>query len=254
MVPGTRRWGNYFTGPHVQQLFTSSYPWVITYSQQISYTNEKGELSQGLLLIDMNFRTVSELSQSAKLGATGYVYFIDNNGKIVYHPYQQLINSDLFNEDLESAQEYIFGTFTNTFEEGRLSSSHGEQRLGNQGKHSWTADGRLDATTIMLIVLGFCIHHHCSGTWFLHKSRPIGELDRLMNSVERETSPPSDGRRTQGSDCPEPAVMVKRIRRLMDIVTNQEMKRVRADTAGKNNHFLYSTLDSVVWIAKTYRE
>jgi two-component system sensor histidine kinase YesM len=69
----------YFTGPHVQQLFTSSYPWVITYSQQISYTNEKGELSQGLLLIDMNFRTVSELSQSAKLGATGYVYFIPNH-------------------------------------------------------------------------------------------------------------------------------------------------------------------------------
>jgi len=39
----------YFTGPHVQQLFTSSYPWVITYSQQISYTNKQGELSQGLL-------------------------------------------------------------------------------------------------------------------------------------------------------------------------------------------------------------
>lgn len=30
----------YFTGPHVQQLFTSSYPWVITYSQQISYLDE----------------------------------------------------------------------------------------------------------------------------------------------------------------------------------------------------------------------
>ena len=27
----------YFTGPHVQQLSKSSYPWVITYSQQITY-------------------------------------------------------------------------------------------------------------------------------------------------------------------------------------------------------------------------
>jgi two-component system sensor histidine kinase YesM len=165
----------YFTGPHVQQLFTSSYPWVITYSQQISYTNEEGELSQGLLLIDMNFRTVSELSQSAKLGATGYVYFIDNNGKIVYHPYQQLINSNLFNEDLDSAQEYIFGTFTNTFE--------GRQRLviiDTVNNARWRIVGvafmdelmaGLDQyTTVMLIVLGFAL----SSPLFWHvRCRPI---------------------------------------------------------------------------------
>ena len=27
----------YFTGPHVQQLFASSYPWVITYSQRNNF-------------------------------------------------------------------------------------------------------------------------------------------------------------------------------------------------------------------------
>ena len=63
----------YFTGPHVQQLFTSSYPWVITYSQQISYLDEDGETRYGILAIDMNFWAVSELCQSARLGSSGYV-------------------------------------------------------------------------------------------------------------------------------------------------------------------------------------
>ena len=254
----------YFTGPHVQQLFTSSYPWVITYSQQISYTNEEGELSQGLLLIDMNFRTVSELSQSAKLGATGYVYFIDNNGKIVYHPYQQLINSDLFNEDLDSAQEYIFGTFTNTFE--------GRQRLviiDTVNNARWRIVGvafmdelmaGLDQyTTIMLIVLGFCIVITIVLARMVsaYISRPIRELDRLMNSVERGdfSAPPTVGGNQEVAALSQTfAVMVKRIRQLMDdIVTSQEMKRkfeLDALQAKINPHFLYNTLDSVVWMAE----
>lgn len=254
----------YFTGPHVQQLFTSSYPWVITYSQQISYTNDTGELSQGLLLIDMNFRTVSELSQSAKLGATGYVYFIDNNGKIVYHPYQQLINSDLFNEDLDSAQEYIFGTFTNTFE--------GRQRLviiDTVNNARWRIVGvafmdelmaGLDQyTAVMLIVLGFCIIITIllARTVSAYISRPIRELDRLMNSVERGdfSAPPTVGGNQEVAALSQTfAVMVKRIRQLMDdIVTSQEMKRkfeLDALQAKINPHFLYNTLDSVVWMAE----
>ncbi|MCK9348754.1 MAG: cache and HAMP domain-containing protein, partial [Sphaerochaeta sp.] len=192
----------YFTGPHVQQLFTSSYPWVITYSQQISYTNKQGELSQGLLLIDMNFWAVSELCQSAKLGSTGYVYFIDNNGKIVYHPFQQLINSDLFNEDLESVQEHIFGTFTNTFEgRERLviidTVNNARWRIVGVAYMDELMAGLDQYTTVMFIILAFCIITTIliARTASAYISRPIKELERLMNSVERGdfSSPPTVG-------------------------------------------------------------
>ncbi|MDC7231284.1 MAG: sensor histidine kinase [Sphaerochaetaceae bacterium] len=254
----------YFTGPHVQQLFTSSYPWVITYSQQISYTNKRGELSQGLLLIDMNFWAVSELCQSAKLGSSGYVYFIDNNGKIVYHPFQQLINSDLFNEDLESVQEHIFGTFTNTFEgRERLviidTVNNARWRIVGVAYMDELMAGLEQYTTVMFIILAFCIITTIliARTASAYISRPIKELERLMNSVERGdfSSPPTVGGNQEVAALSQTfAVMVQRIRQLMDdIVKSQEMKRkfeLDALQAKINPHFLYNTLDSVVWMAE----
>ena len=212
----------------------------------------------------MNFRTVSELSQSARLGSTGYVYFIDNNGKIVYHPYQQLINSDLFNEDLESAQEYIFGTFTNTFE-GRQrlviidTVNNARWRIVGVAFMDELMAGLNQYTTIMLIVLGFCIVITIVLARMVsaYISRPIRELDRLMNSVERGdfSAPPTVGGNQEVAALSQTfAVMVKRIRQLMDdIVTSQEMKRkfeLDALQAKINPHFLYNTLDSVVWMAE----
>ncbi|WP_332447380.1 cache domain-containing sensor histidine kinase [Sphaerochaeta sp.] len=254
----------YFTGPHVQQLFTSSYPWVITYSQQISYINEEGELSQGLLLIDMNFSAVSELCQSAKLGNTGYVYFIDNNGKIVYHPYQQLINSNLFDEDLDSVQEHIFGTFTNTFEgRERLviinTVNNARWRIVGVAYMDELMAGLNQYTTVMIIVLAFCIVITIllARSVSAYISRPIRELERLMNSVERGdfSAPPTVGGNQEVAALSQTfALMVGRIRQLMDdIVKSQEMKRkfeLDALQAKTNPHFLYNTLDSVVWMAE----
>jgi two-component system sensor histidine kinase YesM len=106
-----------------------------------------------------------------------------------------MINSDLFNEDLDSAQEYIFGTFTNTFE--------GRQRLviiDTVNNARWRIVGvafmdelmaGLDQyTTIMLIVLGFCIVITIVLALFFAYIKPTDqELDRLINSVNAETSP-----------------------------------------------------------------
>ncbi len=254
----------YFTGPHVQQLFTSSYPWVITYSQQISYLDEAGETKHGLLAIDMNFWAVSELCQNARLGSTGYVYFIDNNGKVVYHPYQQLINSDLFNEDLDAVQEHIFGTFTNTFEgRERLvivdTVNNARWRIVGVAYMDELMSGLDQYTSVMFLVLAFCIVITIllSRSVSAYISRPIRELERLMNSVERGdfSAPPTVGGNQEVAALSQTfALMVGRIRQLMDdIVKSQEMKRkfeLDALQAKINPHFLYNTLDSVVWMAE----
>lgn len=254
----------YFTGPHVQQLFKSAYPWVITYSQQITYRTEEGELDRALLVIDMNFWAVSELVQTARLGKSGYVYFIDNDGKIVYHPYQQLINSNLFNEDIASVQEHIFGTFHTTFEaRERLvivdTVNNARWRIVGVAFIDELMAGLKRYTAIMAAVLLLCIVI----TIFIARSiasyisRPIRELERLMNSVERGnfSAPPTVGGSQEVAALSETfAVMVRRIRTLMDdIVTSQEAKRkfeLDALQAKINPHFLYNTLDSVVWMAE----
>jgi len=254
----------YFTGPHVQQLSTSAYPWVITYSQQISYATDNGELKQGLLLIDMNFSAVSELCKTAKLGSTGYVYFIDNNGKIVYHPLQQLINSNILNEDLEAVNEHIFGTFINTFEgRERLviidTVNNARWRIVGVAFMDELMSGLNQFTTVMMVILLLCIAitiiiARTVSSWI---SRPIKELEHLMLSVEKRSfaAPPTvSGNQEVAALSQSFAIMVLRIRQLMDdIVKSQELKRkfeLDALQAKINPHFLYNTLDSVVWMAE----
>jgi len=254
----------YFTGPHVQQLSTSAYPWVITYSQQISYTQNNGEMAQGLLLIDMNFSAVSELAKNAKLGSTGYVYFIDNNNKIVYHPLQQLINSNIFNEDIAAVEEHIFGTFINTFEgRERLviidTVNNARWRIVGVAFMDELMSGLNQFTTVMALILFLCIII----TIFLARyvsawiSRPIKELERLMLAVERGdfSEPPTvKGNQEVLALSQSFTLMILRIRELMDdIVKSQELKRkfeLDALQAKINPHFLYNTLDSVVWMAE----
>ena len=254
----------YFTGPHVQQLFPSQYPWVITYSQQISYTKQDGELGQGLLLTDMNFSAVSELCQSAKLGSTGYVYFIDNNGKIVYHPLQQLINSNIFNEDLEAVNNHIFGTFTSNFEgRERLTIidtvNNCRWRIVGVAFMDELMSGLEQFTSVMIFLVLFCIIvtillARVVSSWI---SRPIKQLERLMLSVENGnlSAPPHvGGNKEVAALSLSFGLMIQRIRQLMDdIVKSQEMKRkfeLDALQAKINPHFLYNTLDSVVWMAE----
>ncbi|WP_320129002.1 sensor histidine kinase [uncultured Sphaerochaeta sp.] len=254
----------YFTGPHVQQLFPSQYPWVITYSQQISYTKPGGELEQGLLLIDMNFSAVSELCQSAKLGTTGYVYFIDNNGKIVYHPLQQLINSNIFKEDLDAVNDHIFGTFTSTFDgRERLTIidtvNNCRWRIVGVAFMDELMRGLNQFTTLMILLVLVCIIitiflARLVSSWI---SRPIRQLEKLMISVENgdlSVPPPVKGNKEVAALSLSFAKMIQRIRQLMDdIVKSQEMKRkfeLDALQAKINPHFLYNTLDSVVWMAE----
>jgi two-component system sensor histidine kinase YesM len=254
----------YFTGPHVQQLFPSQYPWVITYSQQINYTKPNGELGQGLLLIDMNFSAVSELCQSAKLGTTGYVYFIDNNGKIVYHPLQQLINSNIINEDLEAVNNHIFGTFISSFQgRERLTIidtvNHCRWRIVGVAFMDELMSGLNQFTTLMIIMVVFCIIitillARVVSSWI---SRPIKQLEKLMMSVENgdlSVPPQVGGNKEVAALSLSFGKMIQRIRQLMDdIVKSQEMKRkfeLDALQAKINPHFLYNTLDSVVWMAE----
>ena len=254
----------YFTGPHVQQLSTSAYPWVITYSQQISYSKKDGELAQGLLLIDMNFSAVSELAKNAKLGSTGYVYFIDNNNKIVYHPLQQLINSNIFNEDLDAVADHIFGTFINTFEgRERLviidTVNNARWRIVGVAFMDELMSGLNQFATVMALILILCIVITIFLARFVSEwiSRPIKELERLMLAVERGdfSEPPTvKGNQEVLALSQSFSLMILRIRELMDdIVKSQELKRkfeLDALQAKINPHFLYNTLDSVVWMAE----
>lgn len=83
----------HFSTPHVQNIFDDPdypYRWVVSLSRYVQLTRE-GATESGVLLVDMSFSGVEQVCRDMTLGAGGYLYLIDGDGELIYHPRQQLI-------------------------------------------------------------------------------------------------------------------------------------------------------------------
>lgn len=256
--------GNFiFSGPHVQDLYESQYPWVVTFSQEIRFNIGDGQQT-GVLMIDMNFSTISELCRQVRLGASGYIFLIDSNGDIVYHPRQQLINSGLLTEDLDTIQEHVFGRYTDVYhDQERLTIidtvNHCRWRIVGIAYMDEIVARKRDFTTIYILVsiIGTIATLVVARTISKKISDPIKKLDSLMRKVEKgnfDVVTTVEGSLEVAHLSQTFNVMVMRIKQLTEeIVREQELKRKTefdALQAKINPHFLYNTLDSVVWMAE----
>ena len=112
----------HFSTPHVQDLFADPddhYRWVVSLSRKVELTRDGG-IQGGVLLVDMNFSGIEQLCKDVILaGGQGYLYLIDSNGEIIYHPRQQLIYAGLQAENNLVAADYPDGSHTETFQSQR---------------------------------------------------------------------------------------------------------------------------------------
>ena len=79
----------------MQNLFINSdnrYNWVVSLSRSIELTRS-GSIVHGVLLVDMSFSGIEQICKDVELASSdGYLYLIDGDGEIIYHPRQQLIH------------------------------------------------------------------------------------------------------------------------------------------------------------------
>ena len=84
----------YLTAPHVETIFESYYPWVVTVTAPLE---ERGEAAWASL--DLSFSSISSYINNVSIGQRGYCFLMDKSGNIVYHPQQQLLYSGLKTEN-----------------------------------------------------------------------------------------------------------------------------------------------------------
>lgn len=104
----------HFSTPHVQNLFEDvdyKYKWVVSLSRSVELIT-KGKTEAGILLVDMNFSGIEQIFKNIDLGKSGYVYLMSNRGEIIYHPRQQLIYSNLEQENNIKATKYEDGSLS----------------------------------------------------------------------------------------------------------------------------------------------
>ncbi|WP_332455176.1 histidine kinase [Paenibacillus crassostreae] len=248
-----------FSQPHIQNLYKGQYKWVVSLSKMITYKSD-GVIKKGILLVDVNFRTIDELSSKVTLGKKGYAYIIDSAGNIIYHPQQQLIYAGLKYENIEPVFEYAYGSY--------LDTSTPEQRyitVRTAKPIDWKIVGvaypdeivttKSDLQVFIFWFLSLVIIVVLVVSIFVSAkiSQPIRRLEKAVKLVgQGDFNTPID---VKGAYEVEQLskrfnFMLRRIRQLMgQIIHEQEAKRkseLDVLQAQINPHFLYNTLNSVI--------
>ena len=91
-----RRLGHgYISTPHVESIFDSYYPWVVSVIRAVP---EDGGSSRWLA-VDLSFKELAATINNVSIGQHGYCYLMDERGNMVYHPQQQLLYAGLKKEE-----------------------------------------------------------------------------------------------------------------------------------------------------------
>jgi two-component system sensor histidine kinase YesM len=246
---------------HVQNIIKDDYRWVVSLSRSITDSNGK---SSGVLLVDLNYSVINDMCSKINLGSRGYIFIVDNQGNIIYHPQQQLIYSNLKTE----ATGKVIKTKSNYF----VTNDNGESKMYtiiNSDSAGWKIVGvaYTDELTpdikqlqmyffigiFLLLVMAFIISIFIS----YRISKPIKILEFSMKEVEKgnfDIKTNIQNSNEVGKLGKTFNLMTSKIKELIEQNTiEQELKRkseLKALQTQINPHFLYNTLDSIIWMAE----
>ena len=254
----------HFSLPHVQYIFDNAegqYHWVISVSRAVEIT-QGAYVSQGVLLLDIRYSSLEQLLNSVALGNAGYIYLIGDDGKLIYHPKNQLIDSGRVQENHRETVNWRDGIHEEIFQ--------GEKRfvtVKTVGYTGWKLVGitpakgisfsgvktRLFIVFVILLILFLLvlINYYISS----RITNPIHELENSVGELEDgnlEAEISIKGSYEIQHLGRSITSMAQQIQVLMkDIVAEHESKRKSEfDTLQSqiNPHFLYNTLDIIVWM------
>ncbi|MFD0672958.1 cache domain-containing protein [Cohnella sp. GCM10027633] len=243
---------------HVQHIFKKEYRWVVSISRQLGKAGEPGS---GVLMVDLNLNVINNLCKQIQIGKSGYVFILDPAGDLIYHPQQQLLYSRLKSEaipELLAASDNaaqikqdgkLYTVRTNEFGWKVIGVTYPDELVGNKKE--------IRTTSVVAALLFLAVALAISVLLSFRLTKPIKRLESLMKKVEKGDF----GIRVEVERADEIGklsrsfnLMIGKIKELMEqIVQEQEMKRIselKAMQAQIHPHFLYNTLDSIIWMAE----
>lgn len=252
------------TSSHVQHVVKGERPWVITLSRGIRSFAGSGA-GEGVFFIDLNYSAISGLCDQNSIGEKGYVFILDQDGNIVYHPQQQQLYNELQTENIDLVMNASSDTVqTGSGRDGKLYT------LSRSEKTGWTVVGCMNTaellrksnqaqsiyvvTAIALVIISLLL----SSIIARNITSPIQRLRDSMTKVQEGDFGAGDvevlSENEIGSLTKSFNVMTHRIQDLVEQnVHEQQEKRkseLKALQSQINPHFLYNTLDSIIWMAE----
>jgi len=249
---------------YVQNLVPGNYSWVVSLSTLI-LDQQDGE-PLGVLLVDLKFNRIKELCESLVIGEKGYDFIIDSEGNYVFHPSLQLVYSNLKQEPIDDLLPLLDEERPLLRVDGHNFLTARSERTGwyvvsvsfdSDLVTGWPYVQLMNALIglVLFLIVGLVTNFITKGI-----TRPLRQLQSVMRSVETgefRTAGNLDATDEIRELAREYDMMVGRIGELMsENIREQELKRksdLKALQAQINPHFLYNTLDSIIWMGEMDR-
>lgn len=259
----------HFSTPHIQNLFddgTFRYYWVISLSRVVELTGN-GVSQLGVLLVDMDYSSISRMmKQINTLNTEQYYYLCDSSGQIIYHPRQIQISDGIYNENSKAAAGYKDGVYDERFE--------GESRkvvVNTISYIGWKLVGVIPNATFthgtvsiryfiaILVLLMAMMLVVINRVVSVRISSPILKLDDSVKGYEAGETPEiyiggSLEIRHLGHSIQRSYEQIDTLMKKIVLEQNERRKsELDALQSQINPHFLYNTLESIVWMVEGER-
>lgn len=259
----------HFSIPHIQNLFDDNsfrYYWVISSSRAVELTENRNSQT-GVLLVDMDFSSISRMMKQINEVSNGqYYYLCDNNGQIIYHPRQIQISDGICRENSSVAAAYKDGVYDEEFEDVRRkvivnTISYTGWKLVGVIPYSLFSHEMINIRyfigmvillmAMMLIIINRVVTQRIS--------RPILKLNHSVMEYEAGKKPEiyiggSSEIRHLGYSIQSSYEKSEEL--MQEIVWEQNERRkseLDALQSQINPHFLYNALDSITWMIEGER-
>ena len=256
------------TSARMQDFSMDKEGWVISLGREIMDDQNQ---PAGILRIDLKYQAIESVLRSLDLGANGYAFILNDDGQVVYHRDPTFFASE---EKRQQLLHVLDMPDPELIKQGRLIHKY---HLTNAdwllvGVASLDGVARMQRDIfVVLWILGsilFMVTLISISLFARRVTQPIRRLEQAMAEVEQSLSI-LDGK--AGQDMPLISTdvagsaeieslshhfqsMMERIRSLMAEIRRQEqvLRRSELDTlySQVNPHFLYNTLDTIVWLAE----
>jgi two-component system, sensor histidine kinase YesM len=245
------------TGANMTAFSSDKNTWVISMATEIS---DDSDMHLGVLLIDIDYLAIEDYIHQSDLGKAGYAFILDSDDQLVYHP-----DPNYFDDDVKQKELKAFADMSEGYEKAYNRLLH-KYTIENE---DWTLYGvaSLDELAMIkvrmlniFVLIGMMLLLTVFGVGIFMSRRitkPIRVLEEKMRAfdenfkqitLDKHACFEAQSLSHQFNEMVKTIqVLVKEVKYNEKSLKAYELNALRSQI---NPHFLYNTLDTIIWMAE----